>query len=79
MTQAVLDAARQRRDEIEIALYMDSPEPWERDILELDLSRQLHIIDEAEVMLGYKHWVGYTGRRSTLWERLVRWWRRRLR
>ena len=54
--EQILASARRERDEIECKLYLDSC-PWymERE-LQTELSWRLHLIEEAEHMLGYRHW-----------------------
>jgi len=76
--QIILDESRRRLDEVDVALGY-TLEWWERDQLEVERSRLLGIIEDAEVRLGYKHWVGYMGRRASLLERLRRWARKQVR
>jgi len=78
--EMVLDAARRRRDEIEVAMYFDNPEPWERDQLRDELSEQLSIIEDCEVMLGLKSYLnGWRGNHIGIWRRLRRWARKQVR
>jgi len=66
-----LRCARRERDEIEIKLYFDCCPWWERQELERELSWRLHWIEEAELMLGFRSWVGDFGKRAvSIWGRL---------
>lgn len=75
----MLDYAKAERDTLEVKLYMDSCPWWVAEEVRTELDRQNRIIEDCEVRLGLRHYVGFMGRRWPLITRLLRWVKKRFR
>ena len=56
--EMLLDFAKRERDSLEVKLYMDHCPWWEQDAVRTELCRQDRIIEDCEVRLGLRRYIG---------------------